>query len=658
MNAKSESRPGGRPNAGGPKIQRETIGRALKYLTRYRSQAAFPYIFLLIATLSQLAVPRMVRNVIDAVTNSVISKSVLEKLATIPALFLTQALPQILDFLKLPAGWNIDQLTQHLQQKVDNAPNEIVMAGIYIVIFASLRGFFAFLQTYWGERNSQSVAFDLRNELYAQVQRLSFSYHDRTQTGQLMIRATDDVEKVRLFLGQGLLQLVGAVVLLVGTLILLFNTNVTLAWASLWILPVALVLFMIFGAVSQPLFAKVQQKLSQLNTILQENLAGIKLIKAFTREKSEQSKFRVATSDLMDQQIFISRLFTLLFPLTFLIANLGQASVLYVGGQEIIRGTLTLGEWQEFSLYLIYLFFPIAQFGFIITQFGQAAASAQRIFEILDAKSDVTDKPNAVTLPPVKGHVKFENVTFRYVGGGAPALKDVVIEALPGQTIALLGATGSGKTSIINLLPRFYDPTAGRITIDDYDLRDVTLDSLRSQIGIVLQETTLFSGTIRDNIAFGKPDATDEEVEAAARSAAAHEFILEFPEGYHTPVGERGTTLSGGQKQRIAIARALLLNPRILVLDDSTSSVDFATEMHIRNALDTLMKGRTSFVIAQRITTVMNADQILVLDKGQVMAHGTHNDLLEESEIYAEIYTSQLIGDDAPNISPETRIVA
>jgi len=658
VNANPKKRPGGRPNAGGPKIQRETIGRALKYLTRYRSQAILPYIFLLIATLSQLAVPRMVRNVIDAVTNSVISKTMLDQIAKIPVLFVNQALPNILEFLKLPADWSLDQVTQHLQQKVDSAPNDILVAGILIVGFASLRGLFAFLQTYWGERNSQSVAFDLRNELYAQVQRLSFSYHDRTQTGQLMIRATDDVEKVRLFLGQGLLQLVGAVVLLAGTLILLFSTNVTLAWASLWILPVALALFVVFGAVSQPLFAKVQQKLSEINTILQENLAGIKVIKAFTREKSEQNKFRVSSKEFMDQQIFISRLFTFLFPFTFLVANLGQASVLYFGGQEIIRGALTLGEWQEFSLYLIYLFFPIAQFGFIITQFGQAAASAQRIFEILDAKSDVTDKPDAVVLPPVQGHVKFENVTFRYVGDGAPALKDVVIEALPGQTIALLGATGSGKTSIINLLPRFYDPTAGRITIDGYDLRDVTLDSLRSQIGIVLQETTLFSGTIRDNIAFGKPDATDEEVEVAARSAAAHEFILEFPEGYQTPVGERGATLSGGQKQRIAIARALLLNPRILVLDDSTSSVDFATEMHIRQALDKLMQGRTSFVIAQRITTVMNADQIIVLDKGQVMAQGKHSELLEESEIYAEIYTSQLIGDDAQNTSSETRIVA
>jgi ATP-binding cassette subfamily B multidrug efflux pump len=434
-------------------------------------------------------------------------------------------------------------------------------------------------------------------------------------------------------------------VLLTATLIILFTTNAQLALAVIWIIPVALILFMIFGTVSQPLFNLVQQRLSALNTILQENLAGIKVVKAFTREKSEEVKFKVAADNLMNQQIVIARLFTFLMPLVFLIANLGQATTLYFGGREIILGTLTLGEWQEFSMYLIFIFFPVAQLGFIITQFGQAAASATRIFEILDARSDVTDKADAIDLPQVEGNINFENVTFRYVGGGAPVLDKVSFEAKPGQTIALLGATGSGKTSIINLLPRFYDPTDGRITIDGHDLRDVKLESLRAQIGIVLQETTLFSGNIRDNIAFGRPEATDDEIFAAAKAAAAHDFIMSFPEGYDTPVGERGTTLSGGQKQRVAIARALLLNPRILILDDSTSSVDLGTEAVIQTALDKLMKGRTSFVIAQRISTVMNADQIIVLDKGKVAAIGKHAELLEDNEIYADIYTSQLLDD-------------
>ena len=637
------------PRRGGPKrgpaIPRDTMGRAIRYLWNYPKEAPLPYLFLLIATIAQLAVPHLVSNILDAVINGVRAPLVLDALNKIPSNFMSQALPKILEALKLPTDWSQAQLVTQLTADQSNASTLLVQAGVTIVVFAIVRGLFAFLQAYWAERNSQAVAFDMRNDLYAKIQRLSFSYHDQNQTGQLMIRATDDVEKVRLFIGQGLLQMVGAVALLVATLVILFVTNAGLALATIWILPVALILFMSFGAISQPLFGKVQQKLSVLNTILQENLAGIKVVKAFTREASEEAKFRTAADNLMSQSLVIARVFTFLFPLIFLIANLGQATTLYVAGKAIIANTMTIGEWQEFSLYLIYLFFPIAQLGFIITQFGQAGASAARIFEILDAKSDVTDKPDAIGLPPVTGDIKFDNVTFRYFGGGDPVLDKVSFEAKPGQTIALLGATGSGKTTIINLLPRFYDPTEGRISIDGHDLRDLKIESLRSQIGVVLQETNLFSGNIRDNIAFGKPDATMEEVIAAAKAAAAHDFISSFPQGYDTPVGERGTTLSGGQKQRIAIARALLLNPRILILDDSTSSVDLQTEAQIQSALDTLMKGRTSFVIAQRISTVMNADQILVLDKGKVVAQGKHAELMEESEIYAEIYNSQLVGE-------------
>jgi ATP-binding cassette, subfamily B, multidrug efflux pump len=625
------------------------IGRAIRYLTRYGRQAALPYIFLLIATLSQLAVPRMVRNVIDAVTSGYVADQVLKALDQIPPNLIGTALPKILEATGKPTSLTLDQLKIQLAADVSNAPQALLYALIAIIVFAVLRGLFAFLQAFWAEKNSQSIAYDLRNDLYAKIQRLSFSYHDKNQTGQLMIRATDDVEKVRLFIGQGLLQLVGAFILLTGTVIILFTSNVSLAWASMPILPVAIVTFVIFATLAQPMFTKVQQKLSYLNTVLQENLAGIKVIKAFTREKEQQAKFKQAADETMNQQIAVSRLFTFMFPFIFLVANLGQAAILYLGGQQIIVGTLSLGAWQEFSLYLMYLFFPIMMFGMIVTQMGQASASAERIFEILDAKSDIVDKPGAVKLPEVKGKVKFENVTFRYFGGGEPVLNNVSFEANSGETIALLGATGSGKTTIINLLPRFYDPSEGKITIDGYDLRDITLDSLRSQIGIVLQETTLFSGTIRENIAFGKPDATLEEIQNAAKAAAAHDFIMSFPDGYNTHVGERGQTLSGGQKQRVAIARALLLNPRILILDDSTSSVDLNTEAQIQNALDTLMKGRTSFVIAQRISTVINADKILVLDKGEIVEHGKHADLMEESAIYAEIYNSQLL--------PETQSV-
>jgi ATP-binding cassette subfamily B protein len=460
-----------------------------------------------------------------------------------------------------------------------------------------------------------------------------------------MIRATDDVEKVRLFIGQGLLLAVGAIILLVGTLVILFSTNVQLTLIALPILPIALVLFMFFGSKMGPMFSSIQKRLDKVNTILQENLAGIKVVKAFTRERNQQKKFKSAADDLMHRQLHVARLFSILFPIVILIASLGQAIVLYFGGRQIINGTLTLVQWQEFSIYLVFLFMPAAQLGMIITQMSQASASSTRIFEILDVENELQDQPDAVTLPEVEGRVKFDGVTFRYFNSGEAVLNDVNIDVKPGETVALLGATGSGKSTIINLLPRFYDPSSGSITIDGYDLRDIKLESLRTQIGIVLQETTLFAGTIRENIAFGKPEASFEDIVAAAKAAAAHDEIMAFPEGYETPVGERGTTLSGGQKQRIAIARALLLDPRILILDDSTSSVDLVTEAQIQEALDELMEGRTSFVIAQRISTVINADQILVLDQGRIVASGNHEILLEESEIYAEIYNSQLIGD-------------
>jgi len=615
------------------KANRGALGRAIRYLARYRAQALLPYIFLIIAVLSQLAVPKLLGRIIDAITGGVIAQNVVPKLGAIPEQFLPLLYQQL--------GYTPEEL----QTLYTGAEQILITAAVAIVVFAAVRGIFSFLQTYWAERNSQGIAFDMRNDLYAKISRLSFSYHDRNQTGQLMIRATDDVEKVRLFIGQGLLQAVGALVLLVGTLIILVTTNARLTLVVLPILPLALIIFMIFARVSQPLFSKVQQRLSALNTVLQENLAGIKVVKAFTREKSEQQKFGAAADGLMKQQITVSRVLAFLFPVVFLIANVGQALVLYFGGRQIINNTLTLGQYQEFSLYLIFIFVPLAQLGMIISQMSQASASANRIFEILDTTSDVVDKPDASALSDVQGHVAFEKVTFRYYAGGDPVLSEVSFAAEPGQTVALLGATGSGKTTIINLIPRFYDPTEGRVLVDGQDLREVTLESLRAAIGIVLQETTLFTGTIRDNIAFGRPEATQAEIETAAQAAAAHDFILSFPQGYDTPVGERGATLSGGQKQRIAIARALLLDPHILILDDSTSAVDLETEYHIQQALDRLMKGRTSFVIAQRISTVMHADQILVLDKGRVVARGRHAELMESSEIYAEIYTSQLVSD-------------
>ena len=607
------------------------LGRALSYVRRYRRSLLVAYAALFISTGAQLMVPWLVRDIIDSITNGMTANMILSLPAQAPAAVAHQR------------GLTMDQV----RQNASGAENAVIAAGIAIVIFALARGFFAFVQGYMAERLSQSVAFDFRNELFAKIQRLSFSYHDRNQTGQLMIRATDDVEKVRLFIGQGLIMALQALVLLVGTLIILLMTNFKLTLVALPVLPLALLMFAGFGAIAQPLFTTLQVRLSALNTILQENLAGIRVVKAFAREPYEQARFKQAADLHLAQNLKISRTFALIFPTTFLIASLGQAAVLYAGGLQILDGTLTLGEWQQFSLYLVYVFFPLGQLGFIISLLSQATASSTRIFEILDAPNEVEDRPGATTLETITGQVSFEGVSFRYFKSGDYVLRDVSFEVQPGQTVALLGATGSGKTTIINLLPRFYDATEGAVRMDGHDVRDVTLNSLRSHIGIVLQETTLFTGTIRDNIAFGRPGAALDEVIAAAQAAAAHDFITSFPKGYDTPVGERGVTLSGGQKQRIAIARALLLNPRILILDDSTSSVDLATEHQIQQALDRLMRGRTSFVIAQRISTVLNADLILVLDKGRIVARGTHEELMENSPLYAEIYSSQLV-EDAP----------
>ena len=607
----------------------QTLRRSLSYVGRYPKVALVALVALLLATGAQLMVPILIQNIIDAIVNSATLESVLR----LPAAAQDAAAQQM------------GMAVSDMQIALDKAPQALIWAGVVVILFAIARGIFAFVQMYSSQALSQNIAFDLRNDLFAKIQRLSFSYHDKNRTGQLMIRATDDVEKLRLFLGQGLLMAIQAFILLTGTLTILMLTNWKLTMIIMPTLPIAFALFMLFGAKAMPLFSKVQRKLSVVNTIVQENLTGLKVVKSFTSEDREEERFQESIDALLEQQMQVTKFLSFLFPVIFLIANLGQAAILYFGGRGIIDGTFTLGEWQKFSLYLTFVFIPMGQLGMIISLMAQATASSDRIFEILDTKNEVEDKADAIVLGEIQGRVEFNNVSFRYFERGENVLSDVSFTAEPGQTVALLGATGSGKSTVINLIPRFYDVSEGAITVDGYDVRDVTINSLREQIGIVLQETTLFGGTIRDNIAFGRPDASDEEVMAAAEAAAAHDFIESFPDGYDTAVGERGSTLSGGQKQRIAIARALLMDPHILILDDSTSSVDLHTEYQIQQALDRLMEGRTSFVIAQRISTVLNADQILVLENGRIVDRGVHEDLMEHSAIYAEIYHSQLAED-------------
>ena len=533
------------------------------------------------------------------------------------------------------------------ENPADSNENLIINLSLLMVAISVVGGVFLFLQGYLGESVSQGIAFDLRNEIFAKIQRLSFSYHDRSQTGQLMTRATSDVEILRGFIGQGFFAMINSFLLIIGitAIMLLMNWQLTLILIPIMMLMAGI--FATFGRRLQPIFKGIQEKLSTFNTILQENLSGIRVVKAFNREEYERARFQASNFALRDQSLISSRMMATLFPTAFLVAGVSLVVIVWGGGYFAVNGDLQLGEITAFTSYLALLFMPIAQLGFIIAAASRAGASATRIFEIMDARNEIEDNPDALDLKQIEGAVQFENVTFRYFSSSENVLSHVNFTAQAGQTVALLGATGSGKSTIINLIPRFYDPTEGIITIDGQDIRNVKIESLRRQIGIVLQETTLFTGTIRENIAFGRPDAPQAEIEEAARAAAAHDFIMEFPNGYDTEVGERGVTLSGGQKQRVAIARALIMNPHILILDDSTSSIDLQTEALIQDALDQLMEGRTSFVIAQRISTVINADHILVLDNGKVVAQGTHTELMETSPIYAEIYHSQLV-DDVP----------
>jgi ATP-binding cassette subfamily B protein len=531
----------------------------------------------------------------------------------------------------------------------------LALLGLTVV-----KGLLSFAQGYLTEAASQSVAYDLRNAIHNKLQSLSFSYHDRAETGQLLTRAISDVDRIRFLTGRASLRLLDAAVLFLGTAIVLLQLNAPLAVLALGTMPFLAERALHFGLRFRPLSWAIQQQIGVLTARLEQNLRGARVVQAFAQEAAETRRFDVENERLLDQNLAASRLQATFAPLLDLIANVGAVFIIGYGGLQVIQGHLTLGELVAFSTYLGQLAAPIRRVGMLVAAVAQAMASGERIFEILDAQSEVQEAPDAYPLPPIdetpsrppfrevrragvsEGRVRFENVSFAYFGRHR-TLSEVSFEAAPGQVIALLGATGSGKSTIINLLLRFYDPTAGRITIDGHDLRRLTVASLRAQIGLVMQETTLFAASIRENIAFSRPEATLAEIEAAAQAAAAHDFIMATPQGYDTLVGERGVTLSGGQKQRVAIARALLKDPRILVLDEATSSVDTETERLIQEALRQLMRGRTSFVIAQRLSTVRLADQILVLERGRIAARGTHAELLRVSGLYAEIYHRQLL---------------
>ena len=503
-----------------------------------------------------------------------------------------------------------------------------------------LKGVITFLQGVWTEVASQNVAYDLRNEMYRKLGSLSFSYHDRTETGQLLSRAIQDVDRIRFVTGRAFVRLADGIVLLIGTTIMLFSMNPGLALLVLLTMPFLAQRAFNMGRQLRPLSLAVQQQLAVLTTRLEQNLRGARVVRSFAQEDAEIERFARENNRWFELSVRATRLQAMNAPLIDLIANLSNVIIIGYGGWLVIHHQLTLGELVSFTTYLAQLIVPVRRLGQIIPALAIAAAAGERIFDILDTQSEVRETPDATPLPAVQGHVRFEHVSFAYFRRHR-VLSDISFEALPGQAIALLGTTGSGKSTIINLVPRFYDPVEGRITIDGFDTKRATLNSLRDQIGIVLQETMLFATTIRENIAFGRPEATEEQIIDAARAAQAHDFVVATPKGYDTIVGERGITLSGGQRQRVAIARALLKDPRILILDDATSSVDAETERLIQLALERLMQGRTSFIIAQRLSTLRMADLILVLDKGRIAARGTHDELLRTSGLYAEIYNYQ-----------------
>jgi ATP-binding cassette subfamily B multidrug efflux pump len=517
----------------------------------------------------------------------------------------------------------------------------IAYAALALVGLGILNSVLAYGQRYLIESVSHSVSYDLRNKLYDHIQHLPFSFHDRTQSGQLISRSIEDVRAIERFTGTGLPELVRIALLMSGIVTLLFLDNAKLALIALLpMLPLALITSN-FGRRISRFFLNVENALGELSVRLQENVSGVQVVRAFSREPYEVQRFDEINRELFSARLTVINEFSKIMPTSHFLIGFATILILWFGGGMVMRGELTLGELVAFNSYMLLLAEPLHVMGWLVNSAGEASAGVQRTVEILDKQPEIRNAPHAVELPKLSGKVEFQDVSFRYAGDNRHALREIDLSVEPNQVVALIGATGSGKTSLVNMIPRFYDVTEGSVQVDGFDVRQADLTSLRRQIGIVLQTSLLFSASISENIAYGQPDASEEEIIAAATAAQAHEFILDLPEQYQTIVGERGVTLSGGQRQRVAIARALLMDPRILILDDSTSSVDTHTEYLIQQALERLMQGRTTFVIAQRLSTIRRADLILVMDQGCIIERGTHAGLIAHDGLYREIYEMQ-----------------
>jgi ABC-type multidrug transport system fused ATPase/permease subunit len=533
-------------------------------------------------------------------------------------------------------------LVRVTQSIIDQAirPRDHRMLWILVGIIVGLGALKALLMV--GRRfisgwQALGVEYDMRNALYSHLLRLSFGFYDRHQTGQLMSRATVDLQGVRFFLGYGLIFFSQNLFTIVGATAIMLWTDWRLSLIAFAITPILITLAYRYSRVSHPVLRDVQQRLADVATVAEENIVGVHVVKSFAQEEQEQAKFERRSNAVFGRTIEANRQRSLYVPVLSFVPLLAQAAVLLVGGWMVVHGHLTVGEFFAFNLYVSMLIMPLRMLGMWIGQSQRATASGERIFQILDEPEEVAEQPGAIELPPGEGRIGFERVTFGY-DRERPVLEDIELEIEPGQNVAIIGHTGSGKTTLTALVPRFYDVGTGRLTIDGVDVRDVSLTSLRRAIAVISQDPFLFSTTVRENIAFGAPEATDEEIEHAARLAQAHEFIDELPRRFDTVIGERGITLSGGQRQRIAIARAIVTNPRILILDDATASVDATTEARIRLGLREAMQGRTTLIVAHRLSTISLADEIVVLDHGRIAARGTQGELAETSPVYREIY--------------------
>ncbi len=515
-----------------------------------------------------------------------------------------------------------------------------VAAGI-VLGASALRGLSEYGSRYFREVSSQKTAYDIRNALYDRLQSLSFAYYDKAQTGQLMSRGTVDVEAVRRFFGMGLLGIIEVFVMSTAVSYILISMNWKLALLSLAFMPAIAWRTIVTSGRLRPIWLKIQQLMGVMGTTLEESLTGIRIVKGFSRQKEEEQKFSTQAAELYDESIKGARLRAFNIPLMIFLTTLPIVLILWYGGRQVIAGNLTIGNLSQFILYLGMLAMPIRRLGMMVNIFSRTVSAGQRILEILDTKSPIQEKPNAIKLGQTKGQVSFENVSFSY-NSRTPVLNNISFSMQPGELIALVGGSGSGKSTIANLLCRFYDVSSGRITIDGIDIRDMTMASLRKNVVAVQQDVFLFSSTIRENIAYGAVNVDMQQIITVAKAAYLHDFIQNLPNGYDTWVGERGVTLSGGEKQRLAIARTLLMNPTILLLDDSTSSVDAETEQLIHQALDRLVRGRTTFIITHRLPIIKNADLILLLDKERIAEMGKHDELMAKNGFYRQIYESQL----------------